>query len=823
MNKLLLTAISLIVFPTLLFAQKSSAPYRAGELLILPAGNYPLESIIKDYPNVNLKIERQLSKHMNIWQLQFDTDKCTHEQLLATMRTDKRIEAVQNNHLFEPRQQTFPDDNVRWAHHHWFGDADIDMPEAWTIATGASGTNALGDEIVLAIIDGGFATSNHADHNYWVNTNEIANNGIDDDGNGYVDDYLGWNAVDNNGNIPDSPGHGHAVASWAGNIGNNGTGNAGVMWNVKLMRVLVLGGAAGGNNEASTIAATDYVINERTIYDNTNGADGAFIVATNNSYGINGDNTTNPLWCAVYDALGTLGIISCGATTNADVNVDIIGDLPTSCPSDYLISVCNTNYDDTRNPSGHSTTHIDLGSPNYSTSEATPNVTGTIGLMHAAMCSAYATEYKNNPAAVALELKNLILNAVDPLPGLQGYTVTGGRLNTFTTLAHMLSTECGGNYPPVTNFSADIADICVGESIQFTDESDLLPSAWSWTFSGGLPAASTAQNPSVTYNAPGTYDVSLIATNADGSTAYSQTGFITVSDIVGGPIPYAQDFESGSDWTVENPNNDDTWNIISGDACNGMVYAIDNFTNNFNGTQDILTASFDLAGYSNVQLQFDVAYAQYNDNYNDGLEVTVDACNTPPTTVYDQSGTDLATAPDDVEAFVPADCSEWRTETIDLSAYDGQEIAIDFINNSGWGNWLYLDNISISGFVTLDIKVLLQGCYDVSLGTMRTSVNSMLPMAQPYNVVPWSYAGTETLTTMPADITDWVLVELRDATTPSATIARRAALLRNDGIVVDLDGTSPLGFKDLALGDYHVVVRHRNHLGIMTSAAVTLD
>lgn len=828
MNKALLHTLILPI--TLLFiflsftaiGQIQTATYRAGELLLMPAGNHSIESIVKDYTsNSDLKINRILSKHMRVWQLEFDPKKCDNEQLLAELRADKRVEIVQNNHLFEPRQ-TFPDDNVRWAHHNATNDADIDAPEAWDYATG--GTNALGDEIVLAIIDGAFALTNHPDHDYWVNTNEIAGNNIDDDGNGYIDDYHGWNAVDNVGTIPDAPGHGHAVASWAGNVGNNGTGNAGVMWDVKLMRVLVFAGInGGGNDEASTIIAADYVMNERMIYDNTNGADGAFIVATNNSYGITGNNTTNPMWCAVYDAMGALGILSCGATTNSDVDVEVVGDLPTACPNDHLISVCNTTINDERVPSGYGPISIDLGAPNGSTSEATPNVTGTIGLLHAAMCSSYATAYKNNPAAVALELKNYILNGVDPLPTLQGLTVTGGRLNAFNSVALMLSDQCGGNFPPVVNFDADVYSICVGESVEFTDESDLLPTVWSWTFSGGTPATSSAQNPTIIYNTPGIYNVSLSATNADGTSSYTSNALIEVVDLTGVAIPYSQDFEGSSDWTVENPNNDDTWAIVPTDACNGMVYGIDNFTNNFNGTQDFLTAAFDLSGYSQVELQFDVAYAQYSDTYNDGLEVTIDGCDAPPMTVYNQSGATLATAPDVTTAFVPADCTEWRTETVDLSVYDGESISINFINNSGWGNWLYLDNISISGFVTFDIKVLLQGCYDVALGEMTTNLGGQIPLIQPYNIAPWSYAGTETLTSIPTDIVDWVLVELRDGTDATTTVMQRAALLRKDGTIVDLDGTSALAFKDLLLDDYYVVVRHRNHLGIMSSGVVALD
>ncbi|MDP4195817.1 MAG: hypothetical protein Q8940_12250 [Bacteroidota bacterium] len=125
--------------------------------------------------------------------------------------------------------------------------------------------------------------------------------------------------------------------------------------------------------------------------------------------------------------------------------------------------------------------------------------------------------------------------------------------------------------------------------------------------------------------------------------------------------------------------------------------------------------------------------------------------------------------------------------------------------------------------VTANLKVYLQGCF--SAGTMLTSLRNLnlIPLSNPYSVSPWNYTGGELLTSVPSQIVDWVLVELRTGTASSTKAARRAGLLRSDGTVVDLDGTSPLSFPGISAGNYYVVIYHRNHLSVMTSQAISLN
>jgi hypothetical protein len=135
----------------------------------------------------------------------------------------------------------------------------------------------------------------------------------------------------------------------------------------------------------------------------------------------------------------------------------------------------------------------------------------------------------------------------------------------------------------------------------------------------------------------------------------------------------------------------------------------------------------------------------------------------------------------------------------------------------------------IVGALFANINIFLQGPYNTSTGNMNTSLNTSgyLPNSQPYNQSPWNYSGTESVPSgffsVQTNIVDWVLVELRTSPT-GAVVSRRAALLRNDGKILDcIDGVSNVLFTNIAAGNYYVVVRHRNHLAVMSAIAVTIN
>jgi hypothetical protein len=121
----------------------------------------------------------------------------------------------------------------------------------------------------------------------------------------------------------------------------------------------------------------------------------------------------------------------------------------------------------------------------------------------------------------------------------------------------------------------------------------------------------------------------------------------------------------------------------------------------------------------------------------------------------------------------------------------------------------------------LNLKVFLEGPYNDS-SAMATTLytQGLVPKYQPFKAAPWNYLGTESAATFPTNFVDWVMIELRsDFTT---VVSRRAGLLLSDGSIVDTDGSSPLAFKGLSDGNYYVVVKHRNHLAIMSANPVVL-
>jgi hypothetical protein len=137
------------------------------------------------------------------------------------------------------------------------------------------------------------------------------------------------------------------------------------------------------------------------------------------------------------------------------------------------------------------------------------------------------------------------------------------------------------------------------------------------------------------------------------------------------------------------------------------------------------------------------------------------------------------------------------------------------VTDSTFSDWTF------GNFSDVNVKVFLQGPY--SGGSMSTALNTagVIPLIEPYTAAPWNYSGYESVTSIPAGVVDWVLVKLR--TDPTTTVATRAALLKSDGSVVDLDGTSAVVFAGVPAGDYYIVVRHRNHLAVMSKDLVQLN
>jgi subtilisin family serine protease len=383
--------------------------------------------------------KRLLSGRLNIWLFEI-TDRIEQRGMkMSNLSKNANIKHIQNNHTNITLRDVTPNDpyySQQWA------PAKIGLPDVWDEFT-TGGVTSTGDEIVVAVIDGGFDI-NHEDLSFWKNVYDIPNNGIDDDNNGYIDDYDGWNAYTHTGTI-NSDDHGTHVAGIAGAIGNNNKGVSGVNWNVKISPV-----CGSSSYEATVVEAYAYVLEMRAKYNETNGQRGAFIVATNSSFGVDlGNPDDYPVWCSMYDALGSVGILSCAATANANWDIDQVGDVPTACSSEFLIAVTNTTSADVKYANaGYGVNTIDIGAPGttiYSTfpnntygnltgtSMATPQVAGVIALMYAAMPQSMIQAYKSNPANFALSVKQYLLDGADKIPSLNGL-VASGRLNAYAAV-----------------------------------------------------------------------------------------------------------------------------------------------------------------------------------------------------------------------------------------------------------------------------------------------------------------------------------------------------------------------------------------------------
>ena len=446
------------IFSAALFSQETvDQQYQKGEILVQLKSNTDIERLVSDYNSIGLQNVQIISARFNIYLLKFDQSRSSNTALLHSIRPHKSVVNAQNNHFISLRDtdETSPNDMLyytQWAldntgQNGGFAGSDIDAPKAWDITTG--GLTAHGDTIVIAIVDGGFDLA-HEDLNFWKNRAEIPNNNIDDDGNGYIDDYDGWNAYNHSGDLPPNI-HGTHVSGISGAIGNNEVGVSGVNWNVRILPV-----AGDSQNEAVVVEALSYVYVVREKYDQTDGEEGAFVVVDNCSFGVNkGDPVNYPIWEAMYDSLGQLGILSIGATANEDWDIDSVGDIPTAFTTPYVVSVTNTTNKDLKHASaGYGVTTIDLGAPGTiiascypnneyntksGTSMAAPQVAGAVALLISAGDSAFIDQYKDNPAETSLLLKSFILNGVDTISDLLGKTVSGGRLNLFNSLQLMLN------------------------------------------------------------------------------------------------------------------------------------------------------------------------------------------------------------------------------------------------------------------------------------------------------------------------------------------------------------------------------------------------
>ncbi len=435
--------------------QTTEEKWAVGELLVQLDDEVKVNDLIDEYRNFELSQPIRLTPSMNIYRLNFNESSNEIESVMTVLRRDNRIFNIQKNWISKLR--TRPNDsliNAQW--HHWqYNDIDADMDLAWNVTTG--GTTINEDTIVIGILDVGI-WRNHPDleTNIWKNNKEIVANGIDDDQNGFIDDVWGWNSISKNGDVLPSGAtqtHGTIVAGVAGAIGNNEIGVSGINWNIKMMTL------RGYKKNDEQIASYAYALKQRQLYNSTNGKKGSFVVAINSSFGTDTAKPEDaPLLCAFFDTLGQHGILSIASGPNENWNIDVVGDLPCTCPSEYIVAVTNIDkYDAKRTDAGYGSAHIDLGAPgtnilstsmNYSkpiytessgTSYSSPMVTGLVGLLYSVPCSRIADSAITHPARTARKIRDYILNGVETNKAMFGITATNGKLNAYNSVMDLVA------------------------------------------------------------------------------------------------------------------------------------------------------------------------------------------------------------------------------------------------------------------------------------------------------------------------------------------------------------------------------------------------
>jgi PKD repeat protein len=286
---------------------------------------------------------------------------------------------------------------------------------------------------------------------------------------------------------------------------------------------------------------------------------------------------------------------------------------------------------------------------------------------------------------------------------------------------------CSIQAPPEAAFSSSHTAVCPGSVVNFFDQSSGTVNAWFWEFPGGTPASSTERHPTVYYDAPGNWPVTLTVSNNSGDNSASAGVDVSYGNR---KILINESFEQANTGAISNPDNGTTW-LRTGVGGNGGSFAmhVNNFDYNAPGQVDrLLTPMLDFSQATDIQFSLQYAYRRYNSTLNDRLRVRIstDGGQTFPVVLFDgfENGSqNFATGPALSSAFTPSGPGDWCFTSpgcvnLDLSTYAGQsgiQLAIDNVN--GYGNNMYIDNV-----------VLSTACVSLSADFMANPISGCAPL-----------------------------------------------------------------------------------------------
>lgn len=635
-------------------------------------------------------------KLTHILQLEF-TNAPMIEKLISDLRKFSIVEYAEKVMLL--KTHATPNDPTFGAHL-----TQINAQTAWNVFNSTANGQS---NITVAVVDNAVDRS-HPDlvGNIYTNAGEIANNGLDDDNNGYVDDVNGYDVADmDNNTIPsnNAMNHGTHCAGIAGARTDNGVGVASIGWNIRVIPV-----KCAKNTDPTTSVGYGY--------------NGIIFAAKSKARVIScswgGTGAPSAAAQSVIDYAWNKGCIIIVSAGNDNNNVL---HYPAAYNNVYSVaSVATTNVKSSFSCFG---TWVDIASPGENinstlpantygnmsgTSMACPLVAGLAGLMLSKAPFMNQTDVLNCISSTAANIYTIAANTTYS-PNQLG----AGRINAAAAM------NCAAGfllYPPIANFFAETRNICPNTTISLKDSSLYGATSWTWNFQGGTPATATGSNPSVSWAAPGVYNVTLTAANANGSNTKVKTGYITVASPIA--LPLIEGFQNPAfvpaNWSTKNIDNDSIfWQRklgVGGFTVNAAAACamFNNYDEDATGLRDeIRTPRYNFSNVANAKIRFDVAYKEYDvtanisatNPYSDTLELKItNNCGSSWTNIYTKGGSNLSTSPGTLQAnvFVPL-ATEWRTDSVNISSQAAFQpnVMINFVNHGHYGQAYYLDNINI--------------------------------------------------------------------------------------------------------------------------------